>query len=213
MRLLVAVLLGLAFAGTAAAAAPNPSALILAPAQVGLGYLKIAATNGVGLKERTLDLCGVDYASERLRTARLQVNYLRSGGTLGLSNEVVVYKPGGIAEAFSELNAHATHCPHTPISPGVQGLPKLRFTITRITDSHLLKGYLAVRIRVTGTVSGKRYDQTSYAVYQRLGNVFSGVYSWGPATAAQQAFCLHAAEQSAKDLRHAGAPVATGPPA
>jgi len=210
MRLVVAVLLGLTFgAAAAAAAAPNPGALVLTPTQVGVAYLKLAATDGVGLKNRTLDLCGVDYPSEQLRTARLQVDYLRNGGTLGLSNEVVVYKPGGTSQAMREVIAHAINCPHTPITPGVQGLPKLVFEITRIKDSHLLKDYLAVRIRVTGTVKGKHYDQTSYAVYQRLGNVFSGVYSWGPANAAQMAFCLHAAEQSAKNLRKTASP-ATG---
>jgi hypothetical protein len=210
MRLFAVVLLALAFGATAAAAAPNPGGLILTPTQVGAGYLKLAATNGVGLKNRTLDLCGVDYPSEKLRTGRLQVNYLRNGGMLGLSNEVVVYKAGGTAQAMREVIAHATHCPSTPIAPGVQGLPKLSFKITRLTDSHLLKGYLAVRVRLTGIVNGKYYDQISYAVYQRLGNVFSGVYSWGPGDAAQMTFCLHAAEQSAKNLRKGGGSTAGG---
>ena len=53
--------------------------------------------------------------------------------------------------------------------------------------------------------TGKHVDETSYAVYQRIGNVLSGVYSFGANTKAQQAFVLHAAEQSAKILRSKGA--------
>ena len=56
-------------------------------------------------------------------------------------------------------------------------------------------------------MNGKKVDQTSYAAYQRLGNVLSGVYSFGPehGTADVQ-FFLHAAEESAKNLKRGGAP-------
>jgi hypothetical protein len=151
-----------------------------------------------------MDLCGTDYASEKLRVSRLQVDYLKQASTFGLSNEVVVYKAGGAVQAMREALTHALTCPHHAIRTA--GLPPLRFTITRISDSRLLKGYLAVRVRVTGRVQGKRVDQTSYAVYQRLGNVLSGVYSFGPATKAQLRFCLHAAEESARNLRLGGRP-------
>ena len=104
-----------------------------------------------------------------------------------------------------EVTQHATHCPTTPIVTGEAGVPPLRFTITRLSDSKLLKGYLAVKIRVRGTVKvngkARKVDQISYAVYQRLGNVLSGTYSYGPNTPAQLAFALHAAEQSAQNLR------------
>jgi len=54
-----------------------------------------------------------------------------------------------------------------------------------------------------------------YAVYQRFGNVLSGVYSYalspGVPVAVQQAFVLHAAEASAKALRGATPP--SGPAA
>jgi hypothetical protein len=101
------------------------------------------------------------------------------------------------------------HCPKTPIATGEPGLPPLTFTITPVTDARLLKGYVAVRIRVRGTVKGKRLDQVSYAVYQRFGNVLSGTYSFATANtpvAQQQRFALHAAEQSAQNLRHGGPP-------
>ena len=203
MRALAAIGLCLALAaGTAAAAAANVQSLILKPAQVGTGYVLFQRTDGIGLNTRTLDLCGVaNYSSEQLRTARIQVNYLKPKGTIGVSNEVVSYKPGGTVQAMREVIAHAASCPHHAISPGEQNLPPLTFQITRLHDSRLLKGYLAVRVRVIGKVSGKHVDQTSCAVYQRQGNVLSGVYSFGAATDAQMQLCLHAAEQSAKNLR------------
>jgi hypothetical protein len=199
----------LALAGSAAAATPNLSALLLSPKQVGVSYMLFQRNDGQGLAQRTLDLCGTtQYPSEKLRTSRLQVDYLRKGGKLGLSNEVVTYKAGGAVQALREVIAHATNCPHTPIVSGQKGLPPLTFTITLLKDSRLLKGYLAVGVRVKGVVSGKKVDQISYAVYQRLGNVFSGVYSFG-AEAGQMKFCLQAAEQSARNLRRPVAPTVT----
>jgi hypothetical protein len=200
---------------------PNVNKLILQPTQVGGGYQLFHRQDGVGVKNTvTMDLCGrKGYPSEKLRATRLQVNYAAQGKTLGLSNEVVTYKPGGAQQAMREVVHHANTCPTTPIVTGEAGVPPLRFTITRISDSKLLKGYLAVRIRVRGTVKlnvngqlqKRKVDQTSYAVYQRLGNVLSGTYSYGPNTAAQLAFELHAAEQSAQNLRrghNVGSPTA-----
>jgi hypothetical protein len=203
----------LALAGSAAAATPNVAKLLLSAKQVGVSYQLLQRNDGSGLGTRTLDLCGTsEYSSEKLRTSRIQVDYLRQKGTIGLSNEVVTYKAGGAAQAMREVIAHALQCPHTPVLPGEQNLPPLTFTITVLKDSHLLKGYLAVRVRTEGIVNSKMMDQTSYAVYQRLGNVLSGVYSFG-AKAGQQAFCLHAAEQSAANLRRLGSPTVTGPSA
>jgi len=196
---------------------PNVNKLVLQPTQVGSGYQLYARPDGIGVKNTiTLDLCGrKNYPSEKLRTNRLQVNYAAKGNNLGLSNEVVAYKPGGAQQAMHEVTQHATHCPKTPVVTGEAGVPPLRFTITRLSDSKLLKGYLAVKIRVRGSVNvngkAQRVDQTSYAVYQRLGNVLSGTYSYGPNTPAQLAFELHAAEQSAANLRrghNVGSPTA-----
>ncbi len=209
----IAAAAALALAGSAAAAAPNPSRALLSAQQVGASYQLLQRNDGHGLGTRTLDLCGTsNYPSEKVRTARVQVDYLRKKGTIGLSNEVVTYKAGGAAQAMREVIAHAIGCPHHPVLPGEQNLPPLTFTITLLKDSHLLKGYLAVRVRTEGIVNSKMMDQTSYAVYQRLGNVLSGVYSFG-AKAGQEAFCLHAAEQSALNLRHLGTPAVTGPTA
>jgi hypothetical protein len=198
----------LALAVAAVAAAPDVQKLILQPAQVGKGYILAPRRDGSGVKGTvTLDLCGRSgYTSEKLRTHRLQVNYLKSPTAPGLSNEVVTYKPGGAELAMQEVVQHALNCPNTPIKTGEPGLPPLRFTITRIQVPKLLKGYLAVRVRVTGTIQGKKVDQTSYAAYQRHGNVLSGVYSFGANDDKQFRLFVRAAQESAGNLRRGGAP-------
>jgi hypothetical protein len=178
--------------------------VILRPAQVGKGYQLIARSDGFGVKAApTLDLCGrKGYPSEKLRVDRLQVNYLKQKTQLGLSNEVVRYKPGGAAQAMRELRRHALVCPSHAIDSGLSGVGPLRFTITMLHDGKLAQGAVAVRVRAVGKLkSGKHVDQTSYAVYQRAGDLLSGVYSFGPNTPAQQRFALRAAEASARILR------------
>jgi len=191
-------------AGSASAALDLRTA-VLRPAQVGKGYDVYARKDGFGVKAApTLDLCGQpkSYPSEKLRVGRLQVDYLSKSAKIGLSNEVVRYKPGGAAQAMREVRRHALACPDHAIDAGVAGAGPLRFTITVLHDAKLVQGYLAVRVRAVGRLkNGKRVDQTSYAVYQRVGSVLSGVYSFGPNTGAQQRFALHAAEGSARILR------------
>jgi hypothetical protein len=197
MRMLLALAL--------VAATPSPpdvAKMVLTPAQVGDGYVLVQRRDGVGVTNTvTMNLCGnAGYPSEKLRTARLQVDYLKRNATIGLSNEVVAYKKGGAAQAIREAAQHASSCPRTPIATDPT-LPPLRFSFTRIKAANLLKGYLALKIRVTGTVKGKKVDETSYAVYQRVGDVLSGTYSFGPDTSGQLRFVLHAARQSAENLR------------
>ena len=202
-------------AGTATAAVDLRTA-VPRPAQVGKGYQLIARTDGFGVKAApTLDLCGrpTSYPSEKLRVDRLQVDYLKKKTPLGLSVEVVRYKTGGALQALREVRQHAVGCPHRPIDTGLSGVGPLRFTITMLRDAKLARGYVAVRVRAVGKLaSGKRVDQTSYAVYQRVGDVLSGIYTFGPNTTAQQRFAFHAAEASTRLLRKLRA-APKGPPA
>ena len=194
--------------------APDVKKLILQPGQVGKGYVMSPAAGGSGVTgDRTMNLCGVDYSSERLRVSRIQVNYFKRGQTLGLANEIVTYKSGGARQAMLEAFRHAASCPNRPVDSGVKGLPKFTFRITRFSAPHLLEGYLAVQIDASGTVKGRRIAQTSYAVYQRRGNVLSGVYSFGATTRGQLARCLHAAEQSARNLRRGTSGATSAPTA
>jgi len=207
--------LALAAALFAATTSLDLRTVILRPAQVGQGYQLIARSDGFGVKSApTLDLCGrKGYASEKLRVDRLQVNYLKQKTKLGLSNEVVRYKAGGAKQALREVGLHALSCPHTPVVTGEKGVGPLRFTITPVKDKKLLAGYVAVRVRAVGKLTdGTHVDETSYAVYQRLGDVLSGVYSFGPNTPEQEKFALHAAELSASVLRKA-LHTSKGPPA
>lgn len=204
----------LALAALLASGTPNLAKLVLKPSQVGPGYVLLLPRDGTSVSKTavTLNICGrAGYPSERLRTRRLQVDYLKKKSPIGISNELVNYRAGGAAQAMAEVAKHADTCPNHAIETGEPGLPPLRFTITRITDSNLLKGYLAIKVRAQGVVKGKKVDQTSYAVYQRLGNVLSGTYSFGANTPAQRALALHAAEQSARNLlagHNAGSPTA-----
>jgi hypothetical protein len=198
----------------APAATPDVKKLILQPAQVGAGYVMLPAAGGSGVKaDRTMNLCGLDYPSEKLRASRLQVNYVKNKAPIGITNEVVTYRGSGAQQAMREAFRHAESCPNHPIDSGVKGLPKLTFHVKRLVDHRLLKGYLAVQIDVTGTVKGRAVAQTSYAVYQQRGNVLSGVYSFGSTTKGQLALCLHAAEQSARNLRRGGSAASSGPTA
>jgi hypothetical protein len=192
-----------ALAAAALISPANLSKLVLKPASVGAGYVLVHRTDGQGTAQRTLDLCGTsNYGSEQLRSGRLQVDYLKPNAKLALSNEVVLYKAGGAAEAMREVAQHADNCPAKPIA--FEGQPPLRYTITHLVDSKLIKGYLALRVVVTGTIKGQSVRAVRYAVYQRFGNILSGVYSYaaaGVAESQQQSFVLHAAEASAKALR------------
>ena len=198
----------------APSASPDVKKLLLQPVQVGKGYVMFPAAGGNGVSgDRTMNLCGLDYPSERLRTSRIQVNYLKKKAVIGITNEVVTYTGAGAQQAMREALQHALSCPTRPIDSGVKGLPKLAFHVTQVRDPRLLKGYLAVRIDVHGTVKGRKVAQTSYAVYQQRGNVLSGVYSFGSTTKGQLALCLHAAEQSALNLRRGGSASNSGPTA
>jgi hypothetical protein len=199
--------LALAAVAVAPAATPDVAQLVLQPAQVAKGYVMRVQTGGKLVKgQLTLNLCGTGYASERFRTSRFQANYGKPNAStaVAISNEVVRYRSDGAALAMREVTRRAASCPHKPVDSGTPGVPKLTYRISRISDPHLLKGYLAIRVDVAAVIKGKRIESTSYAVYQQHGNVLSGVYSLGGSDAAQRALALHAAEQSARNLRRGG---------
>ena len=196
----------LALAVAALVSQPNLAKLVLKPSEIAPGFVMAQRPDGKGTAQRTLDLCGTkNYSSESLRTDRLQVDYGKLNAKLALSNEVVVYKAGGAAQAMREVAQHAKTCPSKPIA--FEGQPPLLYKITRISDSKLLRGSIALRIDVSGKINGKQVHATRFAVYQRAGNILSGVYSYGANTvsgATQERFALHAAEASATILRQGG---------
>jgi hypothetical protein len=205
-RLLAIVLLLIAASATKViAAVPSLDRVLLEPKQVGDGYLMRKFEQGDVVKNQvSLDLCGFIFPSERLRTARLQVAYLHSGGVTQLSNEVVSYRGRGARQAVTELRQAVTRCPRRPVRGPVRGTVPIAHRLTRITDARLLKPYIAVVDRNTASINGKRVVKWSVSVYQIRRNVLSAIYTDGTGSVpAQRRIALHAASESAKNLREA----------
>jgi hypothetical protein len=188
-RLALALTLAAVSAGAALGATPVRVQVVLKPAQVGKGYHLVEIRKGNTLLQPTLNLCGTSgYPSEKLRAARLQVGYVKRRSALQVQNEVVTYRAGGAAEAIREARRHVLAC-------------RLRAShFTLLKDPRLLRGYLAVGEVDTGVIRGKRVVQVSCGVYQRLGNVLSAVYTFGPPGPALATLCLHSAEKAAQNL-------------
>jgi hypothetical protein len=177
--------------------------LILRPAQVGPGYALQLRPDSHGVKGTvTMDMCGYNFRSEMQRAARLQVNYTKSGSTVGLSNEVVVYRPGGAQKAMHEVQQAVAHCPHTPVKSAIAGVGPLTYRIERLSPPHgLLPDAIALILHVTGTANGHHVALSSTVVYQSRGNVLSGVYGDGRPLATQKRLVLRGAEASAGNLK------------
>lgn len=186
---------------TTARSAPDVNRVLLNPRQIGPGYRLEERPDGHGTKDYvTLDLCGFTFASEQLRTERVQVNYLHSPPATELSNEVVSYQPNGAEQALREVANAAGHCPRTPVRSAIRGTGPLTYRLHRLTEPGLLPGHQALLIRLTGRVDGAQRSQQTVAIYQAYGDVLSGVYTYGGSTAAQERIALHAAQESARNL-------------
>jgi hypothetical protein len=134
--------------------------------------------NGDGLGEPTLDLCNGTFASEKLRTARLQVAEVASDDTAVLSTEAVRYKnAAATAQAFAELQQVARACPHRAI-PSPSGGDTLQTTFNAPPDTNWAKTpgveRLAYDFNTVGTSGG---TPTHFVTaYLRRGRAFLGVY-------------------------------------
>jgi hypothetical protein len=186
--------------------APGDTALlgkvVLKASQVGAGFVLSQIPGGRQVQgERTLDFCSLNYPSEALRTARLQVAYTKKGAAFKASNEVVTYKPGGARQALREVAHAAATCPNGTVKNPPKGVGKLVGHTRLLSDSRLLPGAVAVLDVDTGVVNGRRLTSNTVVVYQMRGNVLSGVYGTGPSAAAVEESTLRTAEQSAADLR------------
>jgi hypothetical protein len=202
LSLAAAVVLQAVPASAQTDARPRLVALVLKGEQVGTGYRLLQRPDGHGVAGLvTLDMCGFTFRSEQLRTARLQVNYVRPGSPVKLSNEVVTYRPGGAAEAMREVAAAARSCPTTPVASTVQGVGPVSYRVRRTTAHELLPGAVVLRIHVSGTVRGKHVSEANLAVYQRSGDILSALYAFGGTQEARERIALHAAAESASNLQ------------
>jgi hypothetical protein len=176
--------------------------IVLAPSQIGAGYTVSQIPGGQLVQGQvTLDFCGKSYASEALRSARLQVAYTAKGRAYSASNEVVTYQNGGAQEALREMAQAATSCPNGTVTNPPSGVSDLVRSTRVLHDRHLLAGSVAILETDTGVVHGKRVSSSSVAVYQVRGRVLSGVYGRGGPLPALEAQTFHAAEASAARLR------------
>ena len=162
-----------------ATTAPSPTgsspleAIVLLPADIGPGVVQKELPGGRTLSQATLDLCGATYPSESLRTDRIQVLFMDRGGRVILSNEVVSYRPGGAEQAYRELRSLVGHCrtPY-PVSGGTASRVRFGPRDPRLLDRQFVATALFSSSRGQGHV-------WSAAVYQFVGEDFSGVYTYG----------------------------------
>src|SRR5262249_32741617 len=182
---------------------PDLSKIILSGSQVGSGYKLTTFPFGNSfIGEPTLDLCGGSYASETLRTGRLQVRYTHPGKAVAVSNEVVTYAGTGAQQALQEVAAVAKACARKPVVLR-SGAVSETYKVSPLTDPKLPAGSVAVKLEITASNGKKKGTQTGVAVYQVRGNTLSGVYTFvgkGTTFADAQRIAFHAAEQSTKNL-------------
>ena len=172
--------------------------VVLTPAQVAPDVALQPFPGGKKVAgEVTLDLCGYTFRTEALRLARLQVMYARAGTPI-ISNEVVVYKPGGAASAMRELRAAIAHCPVGFAQSTVRGIGQLKNSIEHMRAPGLLPGSIAILDRIIERVNGKTRRFDTIFVFQARRNVLSAVYGWG---LAQMTLTRHAAAESARNLK------------
>lgn len=177
---------------------------VLRPDQIGPGYVRKTIPGGdVVQGQVTLDMCGFRFRSERMRLGRLQVAYAHRGRTLSLSNEVVRYQRGGAAFAMSEIARAISTCPRRPVPSAVQGVPDLTYRMQRLsTAGHsLLSAAIVMKVSASGTLNGKRFSDNSIVVYERRGEMLSGIYVYGGSLSTRRALALRCAEGSAENLR------------
>jgi hypothetical protein len=125
----------------------------------------------------TLDLCNGTFASEALRTARVQVTAFDGIATSLLSTEAVLYtNAAATQQAFSELQSVAAKCPSTPVvSPIGEPAAITQFNAPpdgawAATPSVTRLAYDFVSTDELGST------QHSIAVYLRRGRVLMGIY-------------------------------------
>jgi hypothetical protein len=167
---------------------PSPSqgrgpldSYLLPPDLIGSGAVMALIPGGRSVTDQaTLDFCNVDYASEKLRDARVQVQYAADGRAA--SNEFVRYRPGGAELAFAEIQKAIASCASSYRQSGAE-----ISDIHRLTGlTGLAKNNAAVSFTSTYTGIGGVVHQATTVIYQFDGDYFSGVYVYGADAASVQ---------------------------
>jgi len=194
--------------GTTGALTPSPTAgtltdqalverIAVTTAQLGSGVTRRTPPGGDTVTHQvTLDLCGADFPSEGLRTARLQVIYSRAGAGFG-SNEVVTYRTGGTAQAAAEVAHAVATCPHHPVTSKVAGTPLLTYTFTRLASR---APWPAGTLAYDSTATDGKTTEHVIGIYMWHDRVFSGVYGSADPHGQPTSDLLSLAAQAAKNL-------------
>ena len=152
--------------------------------------------------QATLDFCNYAYTSEKLRTARVQVEY-EGANSIPVGNEFVRYRAGGTASGFAELQKAVASCPATSQSNGVT----YSLVQRAATNQALVPHQLVLSYQVFDTTGGIGLPWQAVA-YQFDGDYFSGVYVYGASRAAALA---QAERLGAISARHLGEAVSGKP--
>jgi hypothetical protein len=190
-----------------AASSPSLDSVILPARNVGTGYVRRTIPGGRGVANQvTLDFCGGAYPSEALRLARFQAAYVRGANEIAFSNEVVRYRSGGAAQALREVERRERTCVR---NRPVVGAPDKRYVrLSRLRDPRLPPGAIAMSATIQQNVQGALVRVDVVIVYQRRGNVLSGIYAYGGTEAQRVSQALRLASLSAERLRTGGQPTA-----
>jgi hypothetical protein len=131
---------------------------------------------GNTLQQPTLDLCNARFASERLRTARLQLVDVDGTDTASLSTEAVLYKsPAAAAQAFAEIRKARASCPDAPVASPFDGTKeKTRFQPAPDASWPSTPGVQRLAYRMVTTSAGQSAPLVT--VYLRRGRALLGVY-------------------------------------
>jgi hypothetical protein len=199
-RLLAALLAMLVLAATAGAATtPRPARYALTAAQVGKGFFPVIVGGGSSLKKPTVDVCHEKLPSEKLRLKRFTIGFVHTQTDPAISNEIVIYKPGGAAQAMRDIVKAVRACPKGPVTVGAVSVT------TQISPLHpkgaFLPGALAYGYHQYGTISGHTASQYALVIYQRRGDILSSVVAHDSTLAKRLVLGGHAATQSARNLR------------
>jgi hypothetical protein len=175
---------------TGSRAAPVPDSEIVGAVEVRPGDLpsEFGRENRYGPSgdqvegQVTLDLCGAEFTSEDLRTARHQVGYGAPDGAV--STETVAYDAEGADLAMTELRNAVASCPRGFFDSKVRGQPALQARFTQLpSEPDWEEDTLALRVRVTA--KGEQ-PLSGAVIYQRRGNVLTAAYAWGEAETSAQ---------------------------
>ncbi len=131
----------------------------------------------------TLDLCNGNYASESLRTARLQVVVDDSNGEQAFSTEAVLYQDANAAkQALSELRSVVASCPSSPVvSPVGEETVATTFHAQPDTSWPQVSGITRQAYAFTMTdTTGATSD--GVAVYMQRGRALLALYFQNPSS-------------------------------